>query len=62
MQIMAKNTPIPVRRSEAFGPVTDNQTEVEVRIYQGEHEDALQNIKISEFRVEGFSRARPATW
>jgi molecular chaperone DnaK (HSP70) len=54
--IIAKNTPIPVRRSEAFGTISDNQTEVEVRIYQGEHEDALENIQIGEFRVEGLSR------
>jgi len=55
--IIAKNTPIPVRRSEAFCTIQDQQTEVEVRIYQGEHEDALENIKIGEFRVEGLSRA-----
>jgi molecular chaperone DnaK (HSP70) len=54
--IIPKNTPIPVRRSEAFGTVTDNQTAVEMRIYQGEHEDALQNILLGEFRVEGLSR------
>jgi molecular chaperone DnaK (HSP70) len=55
--IIAKNTPIPVRRSEAFGTISDAQTSVDVRIYQGEHEDALENIKIGEFRVEGLSRA-----
>jgi molecular chaperone DnaK (HSP70) len=54
--IIPKNTPIPVRRSEAFGTITDEQTEVQVRIYQGEHEDALENIQIGEFRVEGLSR------
>jgi molecular chaperone DnaK (HSP70) len=55
--IIPKNTPIPVRRSEVFYTMHDEQTEVEVRIYQGEHEDALQNIKIGEFRVEGLSKA-----
>jgi len=55
--IIPKNTPIPVRRSEAFGTIADEQTEVQVRIYQGEHEDALENIQIGEFRVEGLSRA-----
>jgi hypothetical protein len=30
---------------------------VDVRIYQGEHLDALENIKLGEFRIEGLSRA-----
>ena len=55
--IIARNTPIPVRKSEAFFTVVDDQTAVDVRIYQGEAEDALENIKIGEFRVEGLSKA-----
>ena len=54
--IIPKNTPIPVRRSEVFFTAVDNQTEVEVRIYQGENPDALENIKIGEFHVSGLSR------
>jgi molecular chaperone DnaK (HSP70) len=55
--IIPRNTPIPVRRSEAFYTVRDGQTEVDVKIYQGEQSDALENIKIGEFRVEGLSCA-----
>jgi molecular chaperone DnaK len=55
--IIPRNTPIPVRKSEVFFTVADNQTQVDVRIYQGENADALQNIKIGEFRVEGLSKA-----
>jgi molecular chaperone DnaK len=55
--IIPKNTPIPVHRSEAFFTVVDGQTSVEVKIYQGENEDAEENIKIGEFRVDGLSRA-----
>jgi molecular chaperone DnaK len=55
--IIPKNTPIPVRKSEVFFTVLDNQTTVDVRIYQGENSDALENIKIGEFRVEGLSKA-----
>ena len=55
--IIPKNTPIPVRRSEVFFTITDDQNEVDVRIYQGENEDALENIQIGEFRVEGLSKA-----
>ncbi len=55
--IIPRNTPIPVRKSEIFYTIADNQTEVDVRIYQGENADALQNIQIGEFRVEGLSKA-----
>src|ERR1019366_454380 len=55
--IIAKNTPIPVRKSEVFSTVVDNQTTVDVRIYQGESSDALENIQLGEFRVEGLSAA-----
>jgi molecular chaperone DnaK (HSP70) len=54
--IIPKNTPIPARMSEAFFTVVDEQTDVDVRIYQGENSDALENIKIGEFRVSGLSR------
>jgi molecular chaperone DnaK len=55
--IIAKNTPIPVRKSEAFYTVHDDQTVVDVHIYQGEEADALENIEIGEFRVEGLGKA-----
>ena len=55
--IIPRNTPIPVRRSEAFCTVADGQTSVEVRIYQGENRDAERNVKIGEFRIDGLSKA-----
>ena len=55
--IIPRNTPIPVRKSEAFYTVVDNQRAVDVHIYQGENEDALENIQIGEFRIEGLSKA-----
>ena len=58
--IIPKNTPIPVRRSEVFFTIAEGQTGVDVRIYQGENRDALENIKIGEFRVDGLSRTAPA--
>jgi molecular chaperone DnaK len=53
--IIPKNTPIPVRRSEVFFTIADGQRSVDVNIYQGESADALENIKIGEFRVDGLS-------
>jgi molecular chaperone DnaK (HSP70) len=55
--IIAKNTAIPVRKSEVFFTVVDAQAQVDVEIYQGESRDALENIKLGEFRIEGLSKA-----
>jgi molecular chaperone DnaK (HSP70) len=53
--IISKNTPIPVCKSEVFYTVTDNQDTVEVKVFQGENADALENIELGQFRVEGLS-------
>jgi molecular chaperone DnaK (HSP70) len=55
--IIAKNTAIPVRKSDVFFTIIDQQSQVDIRIYQGESRDALENIKIGEFRVDGLSKA-----
>jgi molecular chaperone DnaK (HSP70) len=55
--IIPKNTPIPVRRSDVVYTMVDEQVKIRVSIYQGEHEDALENTKIGEFFVEGLSKA-----
>jgi molecular chaperone DnaK (HSP70) len=55
--IIAKNTAIPVRKSEVFFTVVDDQKTVQVRVFQGENADALENIQLGEFRVEGLSEA-----
>jgi molecular chaperone DnaK (HSP70) len=55
--IIPRNTPIPVRRSEVFFTVKDAQTEVDVKIFQGENPDAMENIQLGEFRVTGLSKA-----
>ena len=55
--IIPKNTAIPVRKSEVFFTIVDDQKTVEVRVFQGENADALENIQLGEFRVEGLSEA-----
>jgi len=54
--LIRKNTPIPASRSEVFYTVNDNQNRVEVMVYQGESSDALDNIEIGRFMVEGLSK------
>ena len=55
--LIRKNTPIPVSKSEAFCTVFDGQTKVEVNVYQGEDPDALNNIQIGCFTIEGLRDA-----
>ncbi|MFZ2170175.1 MAG: Hsp70 family protein [Methylococcaceae bacterium] len=52
--IIHKNTALPNRKTEAFMTHHDGQEVVNVTIYQGEDPDALNNIKIGEFLVEGL--------
>lgn len=52
--LIHKNTAIPAMRSEVFYTASDNQDKVEVLIYQGESPDALDNIEIGRFMVEGL--------
>jgi molecular chaperone DnaK (HSP70) len=52
--IIHKNTVLPNRKTEAFATHHDGQEAVEITVYQGEDPDALNNVKIGEFRVEGL--------
>ncbi len=52
--IIRKNTPLPVTRTEVFYTLRDGQVSVEVKIFQGEDRDALNNIEIGEFTVNGL--------
>ncbi len=54
--LIQKNTPIPVTKSEVFFTANDNQETIEAHVYQGEDLDALQNIEIGTFRLEGLSK------
>jgi molecular chaperone DnaK len=44
-----------VTKSDAFETIHDGQSIIDVRIYQGEDPDALNNTEIGAFRVEGLS-------
>lgn len=54
--IIHRNTPLPTSRTEAFGTIQDDQEEVVVDVYQGEHEDAQENTAIGSFRIKGLSK------
>jgi molecular chaperone DnaK len=54
--IIKRTTPLPASRSEVFYTWSDNQTEVEIDVYQGEDDDVRRNHRIGRFLVEGLSR------
>ena len=53
--IIRRNTPLPVTRTESYYTTFPGQREVEIQIFQGDNEDALQNILVGDFRVEGLA-------
>ena len=53
--LIRKNTPIPVTKSEAFDTMQDGQKTIDVKVYQGEDPDALNNTEIGSFLIEGLS-------
>ncbi|MGR8930684.1 MAG: Hsp70 family protein [Gammaproteobacteria bacterium] len=55
--IIHKNSVLPAKKSEAFMTHQDGQPMVDVRIFQGEDPDALNNIEIGEFKIEGLQDA-----
>jgi molecular chaperone DnaK len=56
LPVIARNTPLPASRTEPFATVYDGQDAVRVSIFQGEDRDALRNIFIGDFLVEGLSK------
>jgi molecular chaperone DnaK (HSP70) len=52
--IIRKNSTIPLSKTEAFYTMYDGQEVVLVKVYQGEDPDALNNVEIGEFRIEGL--------
>jgi len=55
--ILERNTPIPVKKSKVFTTAEDGQTEVEVRVNQGERSVASQNHLLGSFRLIGIPPA-----
>lgn len=55
--LIARNTPIPVKRSEVFTTAADSQTSVTVHVYQGERPMAADNTSLGEFNLDGLPLA-----
>jgi len=53
-RLIEKNTTIPTEESKIFTTAADNQTSVQVRVFQGEREIANQNELLGEFMLAGI--------
>jgi molecular chaperone DnaK len=56
--ILRRNSPLPITRTERFYTSHAYQEEVEIRVYEGEDEDALRDILVGEFQVKGLTPVR----
>ena len=52
--LIRRNTPLPVTRTEEYMTAADFQTEVQLEIYQGDDPDAMRNLHIGQFRIQGL--------
>jgi len=55
--IIERNTTIPVRKSQVFSTATDNQTQVEIHVVQGERPMAADNKTLGRFILDGIPPA-----
>jgi molecular chaperone DnaK len=55
--LIPRNTTIPVRKTETFSTAVDNQTAVDVMVFQGERPIANDNMPLGQFRLDGIPSA-----
>ncbi|KAL5988403.1 hypothetical protein ACLOJK_036167 [Asimina triloba] len=56
-RLINRNTTIPTKKSQVFSTAADNQTQVGVRVLQGEREMAADNKLLGEFELVGIPPA-----
>ncbi|MFT3924316.1 MAG: Hsp70 family protein [Myxococcales bacterium] len=54
--IIERGTTIPVSRSERFATIEDNQKQIQVEVFQGEHSLCKDNTKLGEYTVKDLPR------
>ena len=56
-RLVERNTTIPVQKTEVFSTAADGQTSVDIKIYQGERQMAVDNKLLGDFRLDGIPSA-----
>jgi len=60
-RLIEKNTAIPTTASKVFTTAADNQTSVQIRVFQGEREIAEENELLGDFHLTGIPPAPAGT-
>jgi len=55
--LIARNSPIPVQRTETFTTAADMQTSVTIHVFQGERPMAADNTSLGQFNLDGLAPA-----
>ncbi|CAO2815804.1 unnamed protein product [Amaranthus hypochondriacus] len=56
-RLINRNTTIPTKKSQVFSTAADNQTQVGIKVLQGEREMASDNKMLGEFELQGIPPA-----
>jgi molecular chaperone DnaK len=56
-KLIERNTTIPTKKSQIFSTAEDDQTSVDIRVFQGEREFAKDNKFLGQFRLDGIPAA-----
>lgn len=56
-KLIERNTTIPTKKSQVFSTAADNQTQVDIRVLQGERAMANDNVELGRFQLVGIAPA-----
>merc|ERR1719308_722152 len=56
-KLISRNTTIPTKKSQVFSTAADGQTQVEIKVHQGEREMAADNKMLGQFQLVGIPPA-----
>merc|ERR1712061_651091 len=56
-KLITRNTTIPTKKSQVFSTAADGQTQVEIKVHQGEREMAADNKMLGQFQLVGIPPA-----
>ncbi|HJM69154.1 MAG TPA: molecular chaperone DnaK [Candidatus Babeliales bacterium] len=56
-KLIERNTTIPAKKSQVFSTAENNQTSVDIRVFQGEREFSKDNKMLGQFRLDGIPAA-----
>lgn len=54
--VIERNTPVPIEQTRTFTTFQDHQESVQIRVYQGDHRLAEDNVLLGQFEFSGFQK------